>query len=146
MKYSDKSATSRITTLLCDYITLLRKHGLSWILSDSQKVSVYHVLSAIRPYTLQNRLRDDLDFSHHHLKKDFKGFTQHVIKLAEAYQLVQGGGRKPSAGSTRDKGKTSRSGGGGDPPRLSKQPGTSTERSSNNTKDTKLTKKSFQRK
>ena len=56
----DANATSRIQNLFVNYMTLLRRHGLSWIIKENQKVAVGHVLSAIRPTALQSRLDSDL--------------------------------------------------------------------------------------
>lgn len=91
---ADTNAKSRIENLFVAYHSVLRRHGLSWILEDSPKIAVYHVLSGIRPQNLQNRLQSDLDFSHHELRKDFKTFMAHAVKLSEAWQLVDNG--KPS--------------------------------------------------
>lgn len=41
--------------------------------------------------TLKERQKSDLSFSKHTLKKDFKGFMAHAVKLAEAFQLVDAG-------------------------------------------------------
>ncbi len=59
--------------------------------TQPKKVAVHYILDAIRPEHLQSRLREDLNFSHYHLKKKFKGFMAHAIKLAEAFQLVNSG-------------------------------------------------------
>jgi len=94
MDMSDRSARSRMQGLFMSYHKLLRRHGLSWVLKANEKTAVYHVLSAIRPYSLKDRLTDDLDFAKHKLRKDFKGFMAHAIKLSEAFQLVDNGPKK----------------------------------------------------
>eukprot|EP00180_Rhodochaete_pulchella_P004096 Plantae.Rhodophyta-Rhodochaete_pulchella.ctg7553.p1 GENE.Plantae.Rhodophyta-Rhodochaete_pulchella.ctg7553~~Plantae.Rhodophyta-Rhodochaete_pulchella.ctg7553.p1 ORF type:complete len:129 (-),score=19.30 Plantae.Rhodophyta-Rhodochaete_pulchella.ctg7553:832-1218(-) len=53
---SDPGAKSRIENLFVSYRSLLRRHGLSWIVKDNQKVAVFHFLSAIRPESLRSRL------------------------------------------------------------------------------------------
>ena len=50
MNMSDRSAISRLQQLLIGYETLLRQSGLLRILDTNQKVAVFHVLSAIRPW------------------------------------------------------------------------------------------------
>ena len=90
MNMNDNSAKSRMESLFISYIMLLRKHGLVWVQEKNQKVAVGHVLSAIRPLTLQRRLDDDLQFAHTNLRKDFSAFMDHAIDVAEAYQKVQG--------------------------------------------------------
>ena len=66
-----------------------------------------HVLSAVRPTTLRDRLADDLDFSRHDLKEDFKGFLKHAIKLAEAVQIVDSGRMKKSVPERSSKSRNS---------------------------------------
>ncbi len=104
----DPSATSRMQSLFIQYHTLLRKHGVQWVLVDAQKVAVQHVLSAIQPKSLQDRLRSDLEFAHYHLRKDFKGFVAHAIKLAEVFQLVDDG--KPKENGNKSKSSKSKPG------------------------------------
>lgn len=94
MDMSDCSATSRMESLFVLYHTSLCQHGLNWALHDAQNVAVQHVLSRIRPMSLQFRLRDDLELSHYSLKKDFQGFSAHATKPADAFELVDDGPRK----------------------------------------------------
>ena len=107
MNTKDPSAESRMQSLFISYRSLLRQNGLLWVLESSQKIAVQHVLSAIRPKSLCARLSDDLEFSQHHLRKDFKGFMSHAIKLAAAFQLVDNGQNcdsfNPQSGSTSRK-------------------------------------------
>lgn len=42
----DADAFSKIQNLVVYYYNILRRNGLSWITKDSQKVAVYHILSA----------------------------------------------------------------------------------------------------
>lgn len=53
---------------------------------------MYHVRSAIPPESLRSRLECDLKLSHYQLRKDFRGFMAHAVKLSEAFQLVENGG------------------------------------------------------
>lgn len=88
---ADKDARSRMESLFVSYQSLLRRNGLKWLTQENQTVAVMHVLSAVRPVSLQIRLRSDLSLTHHRLENDFKGFMAHAIKLSEAFQLVDNG-------------------------------------------------------
>lgn len=57
-------------------------------MNENQKVAVKHVLSAIKPKPLKERLESDVAFSQHALRKEFTGFLAHAIKLAEVFRLV----------------------------------------------------------
>lgn len=48
----DSNAQSRMENLLISYHSLLCRHGLKGIISENQKVAVFHILSAIRPLSL----------------------------------------------------------------------------------------------
>ena len=91
MNMSNRNARSRMQQLFVQYHTLLSTHGLIWIVTDNQKLAVGHVLSAVKPTALKERLESDLGFSQHQLKKDFKAFMAHAVKLSEAFQLVDSG-------------------------------------------------------
>lgn len=54
-------------------------------------MAVAHILSAIHPYTLNDRSESDLAFLQHALRIKFAGFLAHAIKLAEGFQLVDSG-------------------------------------------------------
>ena len=94
MDMSHSSATARMKDLFVRYNALLKEHGVSWIKSEHQKLAVSHVVAAIKPKHLKERLESDLDFAHRDLKKDFSKFFAHALKVAAAYQLVDAG-RKP---------------------------------------------------
>lgn len=133
IKISDSDAESRIENLFVSYHSLLRRHGLSWIIKDNQKIAVYHVLSAIRPESLRSRLESNLDFSHHHLRKNFKSFINHAIKLSKSFQLVDNGPEKTSPNKTsKDKTTKSQKGRGGNNNGKSNASSTSSDRSSSN--------------
>ena len=102
MDIANRSATSRMKSLFIQYHSLLAKQGLSWIISDNQKLAVSHVLSAIRPNYLKERLESDLNFSHYNLKKDFNEFLLHAVKVSEAFQIVDAGRRKRNRNDGKD--------------------------------------------
>ena len=85
MDMSDPGAKSRMESIFLSYYTILRQHGLLRVIKDAPKVAVQHVLSQIRPMSLQSRLKDDLALSQYDLQKDFKGFFAHAVRLAEAF-------------------------------------------------------------
>ena len=65
--------------LFVAYHSLLRRNRVAWVIQDNQKAAVSHVLSAVRPISLQNRLRADLDFAHYDSRKDFRKFMAHAL-------------------------------------------------------------------
>ena len=79
---SDKNAKSRMQSLFVSYHAMLKRNGVAWILNSNQKVAVFHVLSAVRPKHLRNRLDADLKFSHSECRKDFKKFMTHAIRVS----------------------------------------------------------------
>lgn len=81
----NKNSTARMQDLFANYHTILDRHELKWIITENQKVAVLHVLQAVRPATLRDRLESDLSFSHYALRKDFTGFLKLSIRLAEAF-------------------------------------------------------------
>lgn len=50
----ESNAKSRMQDIFSSYHTILRRHGLSWIVTDKQKVEVAHESSAIRALALKN--------------------------------------------------------------------------------------------
>lgn len=88
----DRNDKSRIEHLFENYHTILHRNGLSWIMKEKQKVSIYHVLSPIRPTSLRSHLESDLDFSYYDLWKNFLGFMKHAICLSKSLDLVDNGG------------------------------------------------------
>ena len=80
MNMNNRNDKSRMQSLFANYHSLLSQNGVSWIIE--------HVLSVIQRQTLRERLESDLSFSHDELKKDLKEFLKHVVKLSEAFQLV----------------------------------------------------------
>ena len=106
MNMDNRNARSRMQQLFVQYHALLTTHGLTWIVTENQKLAVSHVLSAIKPVSLKERLEADLSFSHHDLKNDFKSFLSHAVKLSEPFQLVDAGRRprrtEPRHGEQRE--------------------------------------------
>ncbi len=88
MDMKDKIATSRVHIFFISYITVLRNHGPSWILKDSQKIVVNHGLSQIKPHSFQSLLNEDLNFSDHDFPEKFQCIFKHSVKLAGAFQIV----------------------------------------------------------
>lgn len=74
--------------LFTSYDTLLSQSRLRWLIKDKPKVAVQHVLSAICPQSLHDRLDSDLKFSKYKLLKNFYCFIAHGTRLAEAFQIV----------------------------------------------------------
>jgi hypothetical protein len=60
LNLSGKDAEQRIVMLFSDYAGLLKANGLAWVIKDHPKISIGHIVEAIRPEQLQQRLRDDL--------------------------------------------------------------------------------------
>lgn len=94
----NNNAKSRMQDLFSSYVTILSRNGLRWLIEENPKVAVYHVLSAVRPQSLQNRLTSDLSFSKYKFQKDWHAFLKHAVRLAEAFQLVDEGPR-PDGGN-----------------------------------------------
>lgn len=84
----NSNATAYMQDLFSSYITILSRYGLRWIITEYEKVAVQHAISTVWPILLKNRLKSDLFFSYHPLKKDFHGILKHAIRLAEAFRNV----------------------------------------------------------
>lgn len=88
MYMRNKDSSSRMESMFIQYHTLLRKHGLVWLLEDNQNKAVHHVLSAIQPSKLRNRLHSDIQFAHHELRKNFQKFFTYARNVSDAFVLV----------------------------------------------------------
>lgn len=110
MDMANPNSRSRMQTLFVSYHKLLRRHGISWVLDDNEKVAVSHVLSAIRPKSLQDRLKSDLEFARTDCRKDFTKFMKHAVKLADAFQLLDNGPKHGKTKVSRTDGKPGRGG------------------------------------
>jgi hypothetical protein len=82
---AEKDTEQRAVMLFADYTSLLRVDGFLWIIEDCPKLAVEHIVDALNPKQLQSRVREDLEFVHSDLKKDFLKFMDHVTKPAEMY-------------------------------------------------------------
>lgn len=100
---ADTNAKSRIKNLVHSFDSLLPSHGLSWILDDNQKVAIFHVFSEFRPRYLWTHLQSDRKFLHRSLRKDFKTFLAHAVKLSKAFQLDDNGNPKKDFGNSNEK-------------------------------------------
>lgn len=85
------NAISRMQDFLANYHMLLPRNGLKWLIKDNSKISAEHVLFAIKPYTLHDRLDVNFSFAKYELSKCFHDFLKHAICLAEAFQIVDSG-------------------------------------------------------
>lgn len=84
-------ATARIQDLFSGYHTLLARNGLKWLNDVDCKVAFQHFPFATRLQTLHNRITADLIFAKHELRKEFCGFLQYAIRLAEIFQIADSG-------------------------------------------------------
>jgi hypothetical protein len=81
-RLSEQDPDLRIVLLFSDYTKLLRAQGLTWILTENTKVAVSYIVGALRTLQLQQRIKDDLEFSHKGLNRGFHAFMLHVTKRA----------------------------------------------------------------
>lgn len=89
MDMADTDAVSHMENLFFLYPKVLGRNGIAWILEEDEKIAMGQVLSAIRPYTFQELLRVNLEFSRAKVKKDLIGFFDHVLDRSEAWQQVE---------------------------------------------------------
>lgn len=76
-------------SLFVDYTALVKRHGAPWILDTNDKVAVKHVLSAVRPISLRTRIKSDLEFTKHKLRKELKGVMAHAVRISKAFELLE---------------------------------------------------------
>lgn len=88
MYMGNESGRSRMQSPFIWYHSLFWHNGLSWILEDNQKVAVGHVLYAVRPKNLQERLESNLRFSKTDCRKDFSKFMEHGVQFSGAFQIL----------------------------------------------------------
>jgi hypothetical protein len=82
---AENDCEQHILMLFADYKSLLRLHGMAWVVKDNTKMAVGHITDALRPGVLKKRIKDDLTFGYTELRKDFLAFMKHVVKRAEHY-------------------------------------------------------------
>ena len=99
MNMTTRNARARMESLFIAYHGILSRQGVSWVIKENQKLAVSHVLDAIRPIALKDRLSSDLSFSHHEKRKNFQAFMKHAIYVSECFQVCDNGPRKPRAPS-----------------------------------------------
>lgn len=61
MDMKDRNAKSRMHSIFKNFVTTMLRNGLKWILESNQKVAAAHVLSEIKPNSLHDRSRSDID-------------------------------------------------------------------------------------
>lgn len=105
---TDSDERSQIQNIFFSHKTLLRSNVLSWVTKVNEKLSVFCVLSVIRPESLRSRLESDLRLSHYELRNNLRSLMAPAIKLPEAFQLVYNDGLTKR---TSEKSRTKRVGG-----------------------------------
>lgn len=101
MNMSDRSARSQTETLFVSYLSLLRRNGLKHVIGNTPKLAMYHVVSAVKAPYLRKRLESDLDLKANHIRKDFKGFMEHAVKLSEAFEMLHNGTDQDRSGKKK---------------------------------------------
>lgn len=91
MKIPLNSSWSRMEFLFLAYTKLMIINGLQWIPQRNQRMELPHVMGAIRPGQLRERLKSDVELHKADLKKNFKGVVEHAIKLAHALKMIDVG-------------------------------------------------------
>lgn len=79
---------SRTRMELCfmSYTLLRWRNDLIWILETNQKKAIQHVVPAICASSLRQRLQRGIELTWADLKKNFKGFMQPKLNVAEAFE------------------------------------------------------------
>lgn len=85
MDTSDWNAKSHMENVFIAYHSILRRDGLSWVLTTNQKIIVSHALSVIRSLGLQSCIKLDLNFSQDKLTDGFRGSMRQDVRLSEAF-------------------------------------------------------------
>lgn len=71
------------------------------MLQSSQRVAMEHVLVAVRPMNLRQRLQGDIEFKHADLERDFRGSMNHALDIADAFGRIDTGPAKADDGNRR---------------------------------------------
>lgn len=69
---------------------ILRRECLKWLIKSNPKITVSHILGAVRLFHIPERLASDLKFASQNLKEYFKGFVEHIM-VCEAFQFIKNG-------------------------------------------------------
>ena len=96
MDMRNRNAKSRMRNLFIDYQALLTEHNIEWVIADHPKLAADHIISAVKPHSLQKKLRDTCNLRKKHLKKDFIKFREYALELAIAFRLLDNGPRPQS--------------------------------------------------
>jgi hypothetical protein len=78
----EKDAHMRIMRLFADYASLLREHGIYWLIAKNPKKCTKHITNALRPEELKRRIESDVNFKDTSLANEWSRFHHHVISLA----------------------------------------------------------------
>jgi hypothetical protein len=82
---SEKDPEQRIIMLFSDYQSLLRHNGMGWLINGNPKMASSHITDALKPSIPFKPVKDDLNFGHTNLKKDFMLCMQRCIRRAEQF-------------------------------------------------------------
>lgn len=85
MNMENRNARSRMQGLFVDYHSLVTSQGLTWIVKDKRNPVVSHVLFAIKPLSLSERLESDLSLFHREPRKNFSKSLTHAVKFSEGF-------------------------------------------------------------
>lgn len=77
--------------LFLSYTKLMIGNGLQWILQRKERMELSHVMGAIRPAQLRERIESDVELQKAYLKKKFKEVVEHAIKLVHAFKMIDVG-------------------------------------------------------
>lgn len=84
-----------------NYHKMFVRNGLKWLIEENPTIAMDHVISVIKPQNLHNSVTGDLPFAKYELRKDFNCFLKHIIRLAEAFKIVDSGPAPHGAPKTR---------------------------------------------
>ena len=82
LDFKEADPKLRFMNLFMKYFTFLEERNLSDLIETNPKTAVKHVCSLLRPLGFQQKIENDLSLEKAHLRKDWKGFYQHVIDNA----------------------------------------------------------------
>lgn len=91
MDMRNPDASLRMKHLFIDYQTILQNQGIAWLLEENPKVAMPRVFSVVKPAKLCLRLKSDLAFSQHRLRKEFRKLISHAESLSDALHLTDNG-------------------------------------------------------
>lgn len=68
----DHVVTSCMQGLFMPYNTVSKSHGLLFTFNNNTMLEVQHIRAAVKPLSLQSRLKNDLKLSHRHTRENSK--------------------------------------------------------------------------